>query len=90
METIRGTVTKIKILKMSERPLVYFKVDEVSCLIATHSLTFLADVAEGSRVAVAGEFNSRKQFVCKKYVIIGKSQIMIEFEQSKYPHKARC
>ena len=85
METIRGTVTKIKILKMSERPLVYFKINEVSCLIATHSLTFLADVAEGSRVAVAGEFNSRKQFVCKKYAVIGKPQIVVEFERSKYP-----
>ena len=85
MQTIRGTVTKIKILKMSERPLVYFKVDEVSCLIATHSLSFLADVAEGSRITVAGEFNSRKQFVCKKYAVIGKPQIVIEYERSKYP-----
>lgn len=85
METIRGTVTKVKILKMSERPLIYFKVDDVSCLIATHSLTFLADVAEGSRIAVAGEFNSRKQFVCKKYAVIGKPQIVIEYERSKYP-----
>lgn len=90
METIRGIVTKVKIIKMSERPLVYFKVDEVSCLIATHSLTFLADAADGSRVAVAGEFNSRKQFVCKKYAVIGKPQIVVEFERSRYPHKARC
>lgn len=89
METIRGTVTKIKILKMSERPLVYFKVDDVSCLIATHSLSFLADVAEGSRVAVAGELNSKKQFVCKKYAVIGKPQIVIEYERSRYPHKVR-
>ena len=90
METIRGTVTKVKIIKMSERPLVYFKVDEVSCLIATHSLAFLADVAEGSRIAVAGEFNGRKQFICKKYAVIGKPQIVVEFERSKYPHKVRC
>lgn len=85
METIRGTVSKVKILKMSERPLVYFKVDDVSCLIATHSLAFLADVADGSRITVAGEFNSRKQFVCKKYAVIGKPQIVIEYERSKYP-----
>lgn len=85
METIRGTVSKVKILKMSERPLVYFKVDDVSCLIATHSLSFLADVAEGSRVALAGEFNSRKQLVCRKYAVIGKPQIVIEYERSKYP-----
>lgn len=90
METIRGTVTKVKIIKMSERPLVYFKVDEVSCLIATHSLSFLADVADDSRIAVAGEFNSRNQFVCRKYAVIGKPQIVIEYERSRYPHKARC
>ena len=90
METIRGTVTKVKIIKMSERPLVYFKVDDISCLIATHSPSFLADVAEGSRVAVAGEFNSRKQFVCRKYAVIGKPQIVAEFERSRYPHKVRC
>jgi hypothetical protein len=89
METIRGTVSKVKILKMSERPLVYFKVDEVSCLIATHSLAFLADVADGSRIAVAGQFNSRKQFVCRKYAVIGKPQIVIEYERSNYPHKVR-
>ena len=85
METIRGIVSKVKILKMSERPLVYFKINEVSCLIATHSLSFLADVAEGSRVAVAGEFNSRKQLVCRKYTVIGKPQIVIEYERSRYP-----
>ena len=90
MENIRCTVTKVKIIKMSERPLVYFKVDEVSCLIATHSLSFLAAVAEGSRVAVAGEFNSRKQFVCRKYAVIGQPQIVIEYERSRYPHKVRC
>ena len=85
MQTIRGTVSKVKILKMSERPLVYFKVDDVSCLIATHSLSFLADVAEGSRIAVAGGYNSRKQFVCRKYAVIGKPQIVIEYEKSRYP-----
>lgn len=90
METIRGIVSKVKIIKMSERPLVYFKVDDVSCLVATHSLSFLADVAEGSRIAVAGEFNSRKQFVCKRYTVIGKPQIVVEFERSRYPHKVRC
>lgn len=85
METIRGIVSKVKIIKMSERPLVYFKVDDVSCLIATRSLTFLADVAEGSRIAVAGQLNSRKQFVCRKYAVIGKPQIVIEYERSRYP-----
>lgn len=83
METIKGTVSKIKLLKMSERPLVYFKVDDVSCLIATHSLAFLADVAEGSKIVVAGDYNSRKQFVVKKYAVVGMAKIMMEFEMMR-------
>ncbi|EOH88009.1 hypothetical protein UAS_00769 [Enterococcus asini ATCC 700915] len=83
METIRGIVSKVKIIKMSERPLVYFKVDEVSCLIATHSLSFLADVAEGSKIVVAGDYNSRKQFVVKKYAVVGMTKIMMEFEMMR-------
>ena len=73
-----GLVTSIKILKLSERPLVYFKLNNQSCLIASHSLSFLADVENGMRIAVAGEYNSRKQFVVKKYAVIGKTRIMIE------------
>lgn len=85
-----GIVTKIKILNTtSKTPLIYFKLDDCNCLIAAHSLSFLADVAKGSRVAVAGDFNSRKQFVCRKYTVLGKPQIMIEFERSKYPRKKR-
>lgn len=73
-----GSVSSIKILKFSERPLVYFKLDDQSCLIASHSLSFLADVENGMRIAVAGEYNSRKQFVVKKYAVIGKTRIMME------------
>ena len=83
MQSITGTVSKIKILKMSERPLVYFKLDGTSCLIAGHSLNFLADVEDGMRIAVAGEYNSRKQFVVKKYAVIGKTKIMMEFEMMR-------
>lgn len=83
----KGTVSHIKILKSNERPLVYFKLDEINCLIASHSLSFLSDVAEGSKVAIAGEYNSRKQFIVRKYTVIGKPQIVIEFEKSLYPNK---
>lgn len=83
MESKTGIVNKIKILKMSERPLVYFKLDDTSCLIAGHSLNFLADVEDRMRIAVAGEYNSRKQFVVKKYAVIGKTKIMMEFEMMK-------
>ncbi|EOI58819.1 hypothetical protein UKC_00003, partial [Enterococcus gilvus ATCC BAA-350] len=54
-----------------------------SCLIAGHSLNFLADVEDVMRIAVAGEFNSRKQFVVKKYAVIGKTKIMMEFEMMR-------
>ena len=57
-----------------------FSLNNVNCLIAAHSLNFLADVDEGMRIVVAGEFNDRKQFVVKKYSVIGKTRIMIEFE----------
>ena len=85
MKTIRGTVSKIRIIKMAASPLVYFKISDTNCLIAAHSLSFLADAAEGCEMVIGGEFNSRKQFVCRRYAVIGKPQIVIEFEQSKYP-----
>ena len=83
MMSMSCSVSSIKILKFSERPLVYFKLDDQSCLIASHSLSFLADVENGMRIVVAGEYNSRKQFVVKKYAVIGKSKIMMEFEMMK-------
>jgi len=52
-------------------------------LIATHSLNFLADADENMQVVVAGEYNERKQFVVKKYSVLGKTKIMIEFEAMK-------
>ena len=57
-----------------------FSIDGVNCLIAAHSLNFLADVDEGMQIVVAGEFNDRNQFVVRKYSVIGKTKIMIEFE----------
>ncbi|WP_368289917.1 hypothetical protein [Enterococcus avium] len=83
MMSMSGLVSSIKILKFSERPLVYFKLDDQSCLVASRSLSFLADVENGMRVVVAGDYNSRKQFVVKKYAVIGKTKIMMEFEMMK-------
>lgn len=76
-----GSVSSIKILKFSERPLVYFKLDDQSCLIASHSLSFLADVENGMRIVVAGEYNSRKQFIVRKYSVIGETRIMLELNR---------
>ena len=73
MHTIKGTVSKIKVLKLSESPLVRFSVDGVSCLIARHSLNFLYQVEEDSELVVCGEYNSRKQFVVRKFCVLAKS-----------------
>ena len=81
MISMNGIVSSVKILKYSERPLVFFKLDDVSCLIAGHSLNFLADVENGMRIVIGGHYNSRKQFVVQKYSVIGKTKIMMEFEQ---------
>lgn len=81
VKTMKGVVSKIRVLKMSKTPLVRFSLNNENCLIAAHSLNFLADVDEGMQIVVAGEFNERKQFVVKKYGVIGKSKIMIEFEK---------
>ncbi|MFS1020240.1 hypothetical protein ACFC9N_13110 [Enterococcus casseliflavus] len=83
MKSMKGYVSKIRVLKMSKTPLLRFSLNNINCLIAAHSLNFLADVDEGMQVVVAGEYNSRKQFVVKKYGVIGKTKIMIEFENIK-------
>ncbi|QQU16497.1 hypothetical protein I6I79_00430 [Enterococcus casseliflavus] len=83
VKTMKGVVSKIRMLKMSKTPLVRFSLDGVNCLIAAHSLNFLADVDEGMQIVVAGEYNSRNQFVVKKYSVLGKTKIMIEFESMK-------
>lgn len=83
MKSKKGFVSKIRILKMGKTPLVRFSLDNENCLIAAHSLSFLADVDEGMQIVVAGEYNVRKQFVVKKYMVIGKTKIMIEFEAMK-------
>ena len=82
MKTMKGVVSKIRVLKMSRTPLVRFSLDNVNCLIAAHSLNFLADVDEEMKIVIAGEYNIRKQFVVRKYSVIGKTRIMIEFENN--------
>lgn len=61
MITQKGTVSKIKVLKLDESPLVRFSLDGVSCLIRVHSLNFLWEVDEGSEIVVGGTYNSRKK-----------------------------
>lgn len=80
MKSLKGVVSKIRVLKMSKPPLVRFSINGINCLIAAHSLNFLVDVDEGMQIVVAGEYNDREQFVVKKYSVIGETKIMIEFE----------
>ncbi|MCD4985585.1 hypothetical protein [Enterococcus gallinarum] len=80
MKSLKGVVSKIRVLKMSKTPLVRFSINGINCLIAAHSLNFLVDVDEGMQIVVAGEYNDREQFVVKKYSVIGKTKIMMVFE----------
>lgn len=83
MKMMKGYVSKIRVLKLTKTPLVRFSLDNENCLIAAHSLNFLADVDEGMEIVIGGEYNDRKQFVVRKYSVIGKTKIMIEFENIK-------
>lgn len=87
MKSLTGKVSKTKILKFSEKPLVYFKLDDVNCLIAAKSLNFLAETSDGMKLAIAGYYNSRNQFIVKKFNVIGKTQIMLDFEYINMPRK---
>jgi len=72
MITQKGTVSKIKVLKLDKSPLVRFSLDDVSCLIKIHSLNFMWEVVEGSEIVVGGSYNSRSQFVVRKYCVMKK------------------
>lgn len=87
MMILKGIVSKIRILSMSAKPLVRFSLNDVNCLIASHSLNFLADVEEGMQITIFGEYNSRKQFVVRQYSVSGKTSIILEFEKSNYPKR---
>ncbi|GCF95023.1 hypothetical protein NRIC_29140 [Enterococcus florum] len=81
METLKGTIQQIKLVKLSEQPLVYFRLNDRHCLIAKHSLSFLAEAEVGAQLAVAGYTNTRQQFIVQKYAVLGKTKIMMEFDQ---------
>lgn len=73
MQTLKGSVTKIKILKLSQSPLVRFSLDGVNCLITKHSLNFLYQVQDGTDLVIVGAYNSRNQFVVSKFCVMAKS-----------------
>ncbi|KAF1297493.1 hypothetical protein BAU15_07195 [Enterococcus sp. JM4C] len=89
MTYLTGTVSKIKILSYAQQPLVRFTLQtntqKINCLIAVHSLTFLAEVAEQMSITVIGKPNTKGQLVVRNYRVAGKTKIMYEFEQSRYP-----
>lgn len=75
MQTIKGSVSKIKVLKLSVSPLVRFNIDDINCLIAQHSLNFMYDVTDDTELVVSGIYNSRKQFVVKRYCVLNKGMV---------------
>lgn len=80
MESIKGTVTKLKIIQFSQQPLVYFQLANINCLIATHSLNFLADVEAGMKIVVLGKRNTRGQFIVAKYAVLGRTKLMNDIQ----------
>lgn len=91
MNNLVGTVTKIRTLSFDAQPLVRFTLETntgpVNCLIRLHSLSFIADVVEGAKVAVYGVYNDRKQLVVRKYSVLGETAIMHECAASRYPRR---
>lgn len=73
MQTIKGKVNKIKVLKLTPSPLVRFSVDGVSCLISKQSLDFMYKVYDDMDITVAGVFNDRNQFVVSRFCVMAKS-----------------
>ena len=69
MESLKGTVSKLKIIQFSQQPLVYFQLENTHCLIAAHSLNFLADVENGMKILVIA-----------KYAVLGKTKLMNDFQ----------
>lgn len=70
MQTVKGTVSKIKVLKLSSPPLIRFTVNNLNCLIAQHSLNFIYEVQDNSDIVVGGKFNKLGQFVVKRYCVL--------------------
>jgi len=77
MQTIKGTVNKIKVLKLSVSPLVRFNVDDVNCLITTNSLNFMYEALEDCEIVIAGDYNNRNQFIVKKYCVISLRKVAV-------------
>lgn len=80
MESLKGTVAKLKIVQFSQQPLVYFQLADTNCLIAAHSLNFLADVENGMKIVVLGKRNTREQLIVAKYAVLGKTKLMNDFQ----------
>lgn len=91
MNNLLGTVAKIRTLSFDSQPLVRFTLvtdaGPINCLISLHSLSFIADVDEGAKVAVYGVYNDRKQLVVRKYSVLGETAIMHEYAASRYPRR---
>lgn len=72
---LKGSVEKIKVLKLEEEPLIRFTLMvnnecKENCLIKANALDFLYLVTEGKTIVLFGNKNKRNQFVVQKYHIV--------------------
>lgn len=72
---LKGSVEKIKILKLEENPLIRFTLmvsneSKENCLIKANTLNFLYLVTEGKSIVLFGNKNKPNQFVVQKYHIM--------------------
>lgn len=72
---LKGSVEKIKVLKLEEDPLIRFTLtvnndSKENCLVKTNALNFLYLVTEGKTLVLFGKKNKRNQFVVQKYHIM--------------------
>lgn len=90
---LTGSSSKIKILTYSKMPLVRFTLntskETINCIIATHSLNFLADATENTRMTLFGHMNHKKQFVVEKYSILGTPETLWHVTHSIYPSRVK-
>ena len=72
---LKGSVEKIKVLKLEEDPLIRFTLtvsneSKENCLIKADALNFLYLVTEGKTIVLFGTRNKRNQFVVQKYHVM--------------------
>ena len=71
------TIADPKVLNLSPL-LIYVKIETITgefinALVHKHALNFLYQATTGSRVALYGHYNRRKQFVIDKFTVVAQA-----------------